>query len=775
MREILSLNKNWFFHRGDIVYPEPRTKGYAHRIARLERAKTPPANRFYEPNVGKINPDLVVPPSFESVDLPHDYIIKDEPKEDRSDAWGYVEYVPAWYIKHIDIPAGYEGRRLILFFEGIAGESVIYVNGCLMERSVTGYTPVEVDISDVALYGEKNVIAVYTDPSKHEGWWYEGSGIYRTARLEVSDRLCVDRWGVYVKPVFDGKVWNVTLSTDVINDNYNDENFTVRHTLYSPDGNVCAVCEDKGAIAKRTKATFVTSAVLPDAHRWSPETPERYTCFTEILKDGSAVDGYETRFGLRTWSLDPEKGFFINGRHYKIKGFCGHADCGLFGKAVPENIHRYKVQLMKEMGANGYRTSHYFQAETLMEELDKNGFIVMDEARWYESTPEGLRQTEALVRRDRNRPSVFFWSIGNEEDHHATEQGRRVFKALKEKILSLDETRIITAAVNLPDECKVFDLCDVIGINYHWDGFDRMLEKIKDKPFLSSECCATGTTRGHYFDADKTRGYLSAYDAKTNSNFQSREWTWKKINSTDRIIGCYQWIAFEHRGEAEWPRLCSQSGAVDLFMQKKDAFYQNRSHFAKEKNIHLLPHWNFKGLEGREIRVVAYTNVPECELFLNGRSLGRVTVEKYGHAEWQVPFEAGRLEAVGYEDGKEVVRDTRVTPGEPYRLVLEQDTKDVRANGEDFAIVSCHVEDKDGNPVDNACPTVRFSTEGDCSVWTTGSDISDHTTLFSSERKMREGRIGVSVKLGSTPDGMTVYAAADGLLCAALDIKVKGE
>ena len=774
MRETLSINKGWVFHRGDIDFPEVRTKNYAHRIGQLDRAQTPPASRYYEPVTLGMRPDMVVPPTWVKVDLPHDYVIEGTPKKEHSDSWGYVDYDKAWYIKHIDVPAEYEGRRVSLFFEGITGQSVIYVNGCLMKRSFTGYTPIEVDISDVLYYGEKNVIAIFVDPTVHEGWWYEGGGIYRNAFLTVTEKLCVETWGVYVKPVLkdDGK-WSVTVSTDVINDSYEDEEYTVSHEISDPENGCAATAGYRAKADKRSKNTSFVTLELADKYRWSPEKPFRYSVLTKIIKKGETLDVYETKFGLRTFRADAT-GFYINDKKYKIKGFCGHADCGLFGKAVPDNIHRYKVRLLKEMGANGYRTSHYFQAEALMEELDKNGFIVMDEARWFESTEEGLRQTEALVRRDRNRPSVFFWSIGNEEEHHATEQGRRVFMALKQKILSLDDTRLITAAVNRPDTEKVYDLCDVVGVNYHWDGFDRAMERYPDKPFVSSECCATGTTRGHYFDADKTRAYLSSYDAKTNANYQSREWTWKKINSSDRIIGCYQWIAFEHRGEAEWPRLCSQSGAVDLFMQKKDAFYQNRSHFCEEKNLHLLPHWNFKGFEGQPVRVVAYTNCSECELFLNGKSLGRVGVEKWGHAEWEVPFESGRLECIGYENGKEAARDARVTPGDAYKLVLEQDTDDVYASGGDFAIFSCHVEDRDGNPVDNACPTVRFRTEGDCSVWSTGSDISDHTTIFNSERKMREGRIGIAVKLGQDPSGMRICAESDGLLASRVEIKTKG-
>ena len=239
------------------------------------------------------------------------------------------------------------------------------------------------------------------------------------------------------------------------------------------------------------------------------------------------------------------------------------------------------------------------------------------------------------------------------------------------------------------------------------------------------------------------------------------------------MLGCYQWDAFEHRGEATWPRLCSQSGAIDLFMQKKDAFYQNKSHFTDEPMVHLLPHWNFKGLEGNEITVFAYTNVEELELFLNGESLGRRSVEKYGHGEWKVSYTPGKLEVVAYKNGKEVARDTRITSGKAHRLVLTQDNTDVKANGEDIAILTCSVVDENGLPVYDAEPTVSFSSGNDCRIYSTGSDISEHDTIFKTVRRMRAGRISVAVKMTEKSDDLRVFATCDGLLSACITVKVK--
>ena len=493
----------------------------------------------------------------------------------------------------------------------------------------------------------------------------------------------------------------------------------------------------------------------------------------EVVRDGETIDADKVNFGFRTLRIDPESGLYINGKHYLIKGFCGHADCGLMGKAVPDNIHRYKVQLMKEMGGNGYRTSHYPQADVLMDELDKEGFIVMDEIRWFESTDEGVDQLETLIKRDRNHPSVVFWSVGNEEPYHATEQGRNICKTLMAKAKKLDNTRFIMTAVDKPTTSKVYDLNDVIGINYNLSFYDEIHEKYPDKGVFASECCASGTTRSQYLGNDPTRGYISSYDKDINNWFLGREKTWKFLTARPWVLGCYQWIAFEHRGEAVWPRLCSQSGAIDLFMQKKDAFYQNKSLFSDSPMVHLLPHWNWQGLEGETISVWAYTNCSELELFLNGNSLGRKQIEKYGHGEWQVPFASGNLTVKAYnEKGETVATDSHTTTGKPCRLKLTQDTMDVRANDKDIAIFTCTVVDENGLEVPDAnIPQVSFSTAGDCTVYSTGSDISDHGYLLCPDRRMREGRISVAVKLGTVPDGMKLYAKSENLVSAVAGVK----
>ena len=779
MRQEELFDRGWLFHPGDIEVKFPTVKGPAYVMAKTQRMKMGPASVAYNDrtddfrmdDLKEINSDRWI-----TVDLPHDFMVTEPVNKDENNALGFVEYKNAWYRKHFKLSKDDMGKRITLLFDGIATHATVYLNGCLMKHNFCGYTSFEVDITDVVKYDEPNVLAVYVNTEEHEGWWYEGGGIYRSVRLVKTDLCAVDLWGIYARPTKKSDtLWEVEARVTLRNDDVKTHALRAVVEIVDEAGETVTTGNISGKIADKDKREFRTVLSIENPLLWSPDEPNRYRMRVTVLRGKNAVDVDEVRFGFRTFRLDPDKGMFINGKHYKIKGLCGHADCGLLGKAVPDNIHRYKVRLMKEMGANGYRTSHYPQAEALMEELDKNGFIVMDETRWFESTDEGKAQLEMLMKRDRNRPSIFFWSVGNEEPHHTTEEGRRIAQTLMSLAHKLDDTRVIMTAVSYsPDKATVYDELEAIGINYNWTMYEKVHEKYPTKAVFSSECCATGTTRGWYYDEDPNKAFLPAYDRDTNSEFRGREFTWKYLDSNDWLLGGYQWIAFEHRGEATWPRLCSQSGAIDLFLQKKDAFYQNKSFWSEKPMVHLLPHWNFEGLEGHKIRVVSYTNQPRVELFLNGRSLGAVALERHDHAEWQVPYEVGRLEVKAYnENGDVTATDVRITSKKPYALALHLDTEDVRANGKDVAILTCTVVDENGIEVPDAIPTVSFTANGAGRVLSTGSDITEHDTVYKSVRRMRAGRIGVAVKLGSTPGDLTVIAEAEGLRRAILVREVK--
>lgn len=659
------------------------------------------------------------------------------------------------------MPEGSENRRALLRFDGIAGKSTVYLNGCLMYHNFSAYNTFEIDITDYVYYDKENVIAVYVNTEGFEGWWYQGGGIYRDVHLTVTEPVAIDLWGVYAPyKKLDDNRWQINFETTVVNTDYENKKVTLESRVIGADGSVLAVGTGEGAVELRDKGVIKYSAEVLNPLLWDCDNPNLYTVKTVLKLNGEETDENTTRIGFRTVEITADRGLFLNGKPTFINGVCSHQDFGLTGLAVPENIAKYKVSLMKEMGANGYRTSHYQQTESYMDAFDEQGFLVMDEARWFESTKEAMEQLDSLIKRDRNRPSVIMWSTSNEEPFHITDTGKRLHKAIAAHIRKLDYTRPITAAEDrTPDKSTIYDECDAVGINYNLGIYDAVHKMRPDKPIFASECCATGTTRDWNFDT-AVSGRIRDKDRDTNDWFLGREKTYKFLRERSYVFGCYQWAAVEHRGEAAWPRVCSCSGALDLFLQKKGAFYQNKSHWTKDPMAHIVPHWNFKGLEGKEIPVTVYTNCEELELFLNGKTLGKRQIEKYGHGEWSVEYIPGTLEVKGYIGGNEVCGDKRVTTGRPAALKLTQDN-DFTANGSDIALFTCECVDENGLTVPDAAEYVHFSVTAPAKIIGTGSDNCDHNNVANTDRKMYMGKIRIAIKPKQGQVSFTLTAMSD--------------
>ena len=708
---------------------------------------------------------------WEEVQLPHDYIVDQDFKPDRNNCLGYVDYDNAWYRKHFMLPEGSEGKRVTLRFDGVATACEIYLNGCIMRRNFSAYNTIEIDVSDYVFFDRENVIAVYVSTEDFEGWWYQGGGIYRHVWLTITEPVAIDLYGVYApyKKLNDTD-WQMDFEATLVNADYSDADVSVKSEVIDADGNVVAIGEGSGNITLREKSTLKYCAKVSSPKLWDCDDPNLYTVKTSVFMNGEKIDEDTTRIGFRTVEITVEDGLLLNGKKTYINGVCAHQDFGLTGIAVPDNIAKYKVALIKEMGANGYRTSHYQQTTAYMDAFDEMGFLVLDEARWFDSCEESLEQIESLVRRDRNRPSVIFWSTSNEEPNHITDNGRRIHKAISAHIRKFDKTRYITAAQDkTPEASTIYDECDLIGINYNLNLYDTVHEMRPNKPVFASECCATGTTRDWNFDSDGAFR-LRDKDAVPFEWFMSREKTWKFLKSKPYVFGGYQWAAVEHRGEAAWPAVCSKSGALDLFLQKKGAFYQNKSHWTKEPMVHIVPHWNFKGLEGEDILVTVYTNCDALELFLNGESYGKKEIEKYGHGEWNIPYKAGTVSVKGYRDGVLVAKDERSTTGKAVSLRLKQDNE-FEANGRDIALFTCECLDENGNVVPDASEFVQFSINTPNKIIATGSDHCDHNRISNTARKMYMGKIRIAVKPGVGESEMTLCAMSDA--CGVTRLKVK--
>ena len=770
MREVTKINSRWLFCEGDLKVDRPFTKGPVYSQSKTERKLQGPASYNHNdvPEGWGFGTRELLSIGWHYVDLPHDYIITKTPEKNENNTTGYFKYTNGWYRKHFKLEEVDRDKRITILFEGVSTHATVYLNGCLMKHNFCGYTSFEVDITDNCYFDKENILAVYVTTDEYEGWWYQGGGIYRDVWLTKNDKVCVDLYGVYARPLkVDDNLWSVKFETTIRNENYDGraKRVTAKSVIKDKDGNV--VGEAQGNVLVGAKETGVAKyeADVVNPALWDVDSPNLYTVETTLIKNGKECDCVTDRIGFRTAYCDPDKGFFLNGKHVKIKGVCAHQDFGLTGLAVPDNILRHKVALIKEMGANGYRCSHYPHPKATMDALDEMGFLVMDECRWMESTDEGIAQMEMVMKRDRNRPSVIFWSLGNEEPHHKTDVGQRINKSMYRRAKQLDPDRYIMAAVSNADGCKIFGCLDVIGVNYNLRLYDDIHKTYPDRSIFASECCATSTSRGFYYDCNpniEISAYANAIDHDTNSWFMGRENTWKFLNEREWTLGEYQWIAFEHRGETYWPRLCSQAGAIDLFLQKKDAFYQNVSHWTDKPMVYLMPHWNWCGMEGEEIKVAAYTNCNELELFLNGESLGRKEIEKFGHGEWIVPFVPGELKVVAFNGGEKAAEDIRVTSGKGYALKLKLENDNAENEG-DIALFTCYVVDEEGRVVPDAAPFVHFFTNTKGIIVGTGSDVCDHNPVNLPYRQMRMGAISIAVKLTGAEEPLKLYAESDGL------------
>lgn len=774
MREKLLFNSDWDFHEGDIITAEPLKKGPIYMQAKAESAKWGPACKDYNNARDLYAPGGINTELWNVISLPHDYIISKQPSQMGNETLGFFQYDNAWYRKTFVLDQNDADKRLTLYFEGITNYSTVWVNGILLARNFGGYTPFEVDFTDVARFDRPNVVAVYVDTSKHEGWWYEGAGIYRNVWFCKTSKISIDLWGVYVAPKRQNDSdWNTPIETTLRNDTVNPVRTRVITDVLSPDGICVASRESFVDIDAKSKTVLTQEIPVKNPKLWDLDMPDMYSICTTVLMNDTVIDIYETEFGFRTIEFTVDKGFFLNGKHVKINGVCCHEDYGLTGKAIPERVKHHRLALLKEMGANAYRTAHYPHSEYTMKQLDRMGFLVMAETRCFGSSPECIGQLETMIKRDRNHPGIIMWSIGNEEPLSITPMGRNIAQTMTAAAKRLDGTRPVTIAVDgKPLDSTVFDAVDVIGINYNLENIDRIHEKFPDKPIFFSEYGATGTTRGWYFPDSKERGYITAYDHDINHWYLSREKNCRSIDEREWLCGGFQWTGIEHRGETEWPRLCSQSGAIDLFLQKKDAFYQNQSYWTDKPMVHILPHWNFEGHENEMIRVCVYTNCQSVELFLNGKSLGKQEIEKYAYGFWQVPYQSGELKAVGYQSGKEATSQSVCSTKRAVALRLKMEMKDLTSDPNDVALITCYCVDEDGCFVPDADPLVQFFCNEYGTVVGTGSDVSDHARVTSPDRRMRAGLCSLLVRSNGEKGLLRVYAESRDLKTAMLEIPI---
>ncbi|MBK1875262.1 beta-galactosidase GalB [Pelagicoccus mobilis] len=704
--------------------------------------------------------------------LPHDWAIEGPYDFKYNARTGGLPVVgEGWYRKSFQMPKSAKGKVVSIEFDGAMYGSEVYVNGKLVGKRPYGYIGFQYDISKYLIYGDKeNVVAVRLVLEDLATRWYSGAGLYRNVWLQVTEPTRVAHWGTFIKtPEVSDHEATVEIDTRIAHAGRGTFKGSLETEIFDADGRRVASVSSDFATSEDEK-TLTQLAKIRNPRRWDTEDPHRYRAISRVRNaKGQTIDFYETMFGVRTIEYTAEQGFLLNGKQTKFKGVCLHHDQGPLGAAVNYRAKERQLQIMKDMGVNAIRTSHNPPSIELLELCDKMGLLVQDESFdvwkiakvengynkfWDEWHEPDLRD---MIKRDRNHPSIVMWSIGNEilEQRNTNGEGAALARRLVDICKEEDDTRPVTAGLNhypQPHDNGFAEELDLVGINYKPSMYAEVLEKYPDRIVYGSETSSCVSSRGVYhLPIEKYEKHESlqvtsydligpvwAYPPDIEFHFQEQN---------PRIMGEFIWTGFDYLGEptpyggrdnstnghwnGDWPVHSSFFGAVDLCGFPKDRFFLYQSQWSDKPMVHVLPHWNWEGMEGETIPVYGYTNCDEAELFLNGRSLGRkvkgvdttriiVKFKRYDsdhldskyRLSWEVPYEPGELTIVGYKAGQEVSRKTVRTAGKPAGVRLTADRSVIAADGKDLSFITVQVVDENGI----ACPTadneIHFDIQG---------------------------------------------------------------
>src|SRR6266699_572634 len=751
------------------------------------------------------------------LDLPHDWSIEGE-FSDTNPAGvggGALPGGVGWYRKTFSVAERDTSRLVFGEFDGVYRNSEVWINGHYLGNRPYGYSSFRYELTRQLRYGRaSNVIAVRVDNSQQpNSRWYSGSGIYRHVRLVTTASVHIDHWGTYVTtPEVTAATARVTIRTTIRNASLADQPITLRTVLYDAAGKEVGVASTEARVPRDSVSEIVQNLVIRSPTLWTLDRPYLYRAVSRIACGATPCDDYTTPFGVRTFAFDPDRGFSLNGRHVKIRGVCLHHDLGALGAAVNTRALERQLELMRDMGVNAIRTSHNPPAPELLDLTDRMGFIVLDEAfdMWRKEKTQydyhldwdawHVRDLSDMVRRDRNHPSVFMWSIGNEvmeQWNNGDSTAAPIARELAGIVRALDPTRPITqAANNGSPQNPVFHAgaLDLLGHNYHHEVWADFPAQYPGAKFIITEAMSALNSRGVYEQpSDSVASYETPYvknhgpQPNTNyrlSSYDNRKAFWGSLHEESLrlferypfLSGMFVWQGIDYLGEPtpyEWPARSSYFGVVDLAGFPKDPFYLYQSVWTEQPMLHLLPHWNWT--PGDSIDVWAYTNADEIELFVNGTSLGtRRKAELVSHVMWRVVYVPGTLRGVARKGGRVWATAEVKTAGTPARVVLTRDRPRIRGDGEDLSFVTVTVEDRARVEVPTAEPLIRFRISGPAKI--VGVDNGDqisHTSFQAHQVRLFNGKALVIIRAGRRQGTVTLTAEGDGLTPSAVPIQLR--
>ena len=740
----LKLNDNWYFHAGDIK----RFGGVDHdTIYNACKAGGALGNVdvFLKENI------------WEKVRVPHDWLTSFPCDKTKTPSGGYKAREKGWYyckFKLEDKPV----QSAYLVFDGILGHSTVYVNGTVAMRNFSGYNRFFSEIGDYLIPGEENMIAVFVDASVWEGWWYEGAGLYRNAYIEFRENLRFEKDGYFIKPVLSDGEWKI--EADINIDGLENEERVSLSVSVSDENEkeIQSVCVDANP-----KTSFSISVENPNL--WSPESPYLYKVKCSLLRDGEAIDEIVSSVGFRDIVWTSDDGMYLNGERYRIKGICCHQDHAGVGAATTGTLSEFRIKKLKTMGANAYRCAHHAVTEEFLDLCDRYGIFVMAENRNFSVAEEEIKQLESMVKVSRNHPSVFIYSLFNEEPLQAETRGFKIAKKMYDRVKSLDSSRAVTAAMNggVLTEKNASDILDVAGINYFLKDYDECHKRMPDKALIGTENCPVFATRGVYKTDLKKQIYASYGEDYPDYFAETLKETMQHIKSKRYAAGCFVWSGFDYRGEPQplaWPSTISHWGMMDYCGFEKDIFYLLAAWYKDEPFVHILPHWNHK--KGEKVRVCAFSNADTAEVFLNGKSQGKKDVVS-GRAEWTVVFEEGTLSVCADANGT-IVTDEVLTAGKAEKIYIEDVAP--KPHKDNLHIVNVIAQDKSGTLVPDFCERIDFAVTDGTILGVGNGDPNSHHIDSESSIKFFNGKAQVIVE---SKDG--ILSAKCGKMIAEIDFK----
>ena len=721
-----------------------------------------------------------------------------------------------WYRTTVTLPEGYEAAELL--FDGAMAEPRVTINGKEAGYWAYGYNAFRVDATPYIKAGKLD-IGVHLQNLEESSRWYPGAGLYRPVTLILKRNCSIDDWSVFARTV-SLKSDEAEVAVDMTVRGH-DEQVKAQIVMADATGNMVAEAQNLAV-----KNGLVNTTLKVKAPRlWSPETPYLYTLTTKVTKDGKTLDEKQQKIGIRTIKVSREGGFQLNGQTRKLKGVCLHHDLGPLGAAINKAALIRQIRMLKEMGCDAIRTAHNMPSTWQMEICDSMGMMVMAESfdMWiYPKCKNGyarffkewaLKDITNLVLNHRNHPSIVMWSIGNEIPEQWSEEGRQIAKQLQGLCHQLDPTRPVTQGMDRAEDALnsgFAQAMEVPGFNYRVHKYENNIKQLPQGFLLGSETASTVSSRGVYkfpvvptdnsqfasyspnYDPTaltKADGQCSSYDVEycSWSNLPDDDWVWQ--DDKDWVIGEFVWTGYDYLGEPTpydeyWPSRSSYFGIMDLAGLPKDRYWLYRSKWnTKEHTVHLLPHWTWPERKGEVTPVYCYTDGVEAELFVNGKSQGRIRknpaerLDRYRLRWNNVKYEAGEIRVVAYDaQGNKIGEDSRRTAGKPTAIVAQADRKSYRADGEDLVFVTIGVADSKGVAVPTCNNELTFEVTGAGSFEAVCNGDATSLESFKQPRmKLFNGELVVVLRTGRQPGNirLTIKDSKGKLKAKTLEINTK--